>query len=109
MESNLPSHLVMPVGPVVAAFLTPVVQVMSGAAFLSTSDMRQAGPAVLPLTTAGHKPGVATGVLVEKSGGMLAEGSRQGHFFGFAFFTADFLAPFFALLFPLPMSALAAW
>jgi hypothetical protein len=24
------------------------------------------------------------------------------------FFTADFLAPFFALLFPLPMSALAA-
>ena len=25
------------------------------------------------------------------------------------FFTADFLAPFFALLFPLPMSALAAW
>ena len=23
-----------------------------------------------------------------------AEGSRQGHFFGFAFFTADFLAPF---------------
>jgi len=37
--------------------------------------------------------------------------------FGFASFTADFLAPFFALLprsrtlseFPLPMSALAAW
>jgi hypothetical protein len=25
------------------------------------------------------------------------------------FFTADLLAPFFALLFPLPMSALAAW
>ena len=51
---------------------------------------------------------------------LFAEGSRQGHFFGFAFFTADFLAPFFALLFespaapspalrPLPMSALAAW
>ena len=39
---------------------------------------------------------------------LFAEGSRQGHFFGFAFFTADFLAPFFALLFPLPMSALAA-
>jgi hypothetical protein len=36
-------------------------------------------------------------------------GSRQGHFLGFAFFTADFLAPLFALLFPLPMSALAAW
>ena len=83
MESNLTSRLVMPVGPVVAAFLTPVVQVMSGAAFLSTSDMRQAGPAVLPLTTAGHEPGVATGVLVEKPGGMLAEGSRQGHFFWF--------------------------
>src|SRR5437660_314187 len=26
----------------------------------------------------------------------------QGHFFGFAFFTADFLAPFFALFFPCP-------
>jgi hypothetical protein len=34
--------------------------------------------------------------------------SRPGHFFGFAFFTADFLAPFFALPFPLPRSALAA-
>ena len=43
----------------------------------------------------------------------------RGYFFGFAFFTADFLAPFFALLFespaapspalrPLPRSALAA-
>jgi hypothetical protein len=55
---------------------------------------------------------------------MLAEGGRQGHFFGFAFFTAELLAPFFALLprsrtlpaheefrsseFALPMSALAA-
>jgi hypothetical protein len=58
--------------------------------FLSTADMRSVGPAVLPLTTAGHEPGVATGVLVEKPRGMLAEGSRQGHFFGFAFFTADF-------------------
>jgi len=47
------------------------------------------------------------------------EDSRQDHFFGFAFFTADFLASFFALLFespaapspalrPLLMSALAA-
>jgi hypothetical protein len=43
---------------------------------------------------------------------LFAEGSRQGHFFGFGFFTADFLAPFFALLlrsrtlseFPLPRS-----
>jgi len=33
---------------------------------------------------------------------LFAEVSRQGHFFGFAFFTANFLAPFFALLFPLP-------
>jgi hypothetical protein len=32
-------------------------------------------------------------------------GRGRGHFFGFAFF----LASFFALLFPLPMSALAAW
>jgi hypothetical protein len=45
-----------------------------------------------------------------------AEGRPHGQFFGFAFFTADFLAPFFALLprsrilseFPLPRSALAA-
>jgi len=53
-----------------------------------------------------------------------ADGSREDHFFGFTFFTADFVAPFFALLprsqtllareefrsseFPLPMSALAA-
>ena len=60
------------------------------------------GSAVLLLTTAGHEPGVATGVLVEKPGGMLAEGSYQSHFFGFAFFTADFLAPFFALLLESP-------
>jgi len=33
---------------------------------------------------------------------LFAEGSRQGHFFGFAFFTADFLAPFFTLLFEKP-------
>ena len=26
----------------------------------------------------------------------------RGHFFGFAFFTADFLAPLFALLFEIP-------
>ena len=39
-ESNLTSHLVMPVGPVVAAFRAPVLQVMSYAVFLSTSDMR---------------------------------------------------------------------
>ncbi len=40
---------------------------------------------------------------------LFAEGNRQDYLFGFAFFTADFLAPFFALLFPLPRSALAAW
>ena len=39
---------------------------------------------------------------MEKPGVTFAEGSRQGHFFGFAFFTADFLAPFFALLFEKP-------
>src|SRR2546430_16457378 len=33
---------------------------------------------------------------------LFAEGSRQGRFFGFAFFTADFLAPFFALLLESP-------
>jgi len=30
----------------------------------------------------------------------------RGHFFGFAFFTADFLAPFFALLFESPAAPL---
>jgi len=47
------------------------------------------GSAVLPWTTDRHGPDVAAGILVQKPGVTLAEGSRQGHFFGFAFFTAD--------------------
>ena len=38
MGSNLTSHLVMPVGPVVAAFRAPVVRVMSDAALASTAS-----------------------------------------------------------------------
>ena len=45
-------------------------------------------------------------IVIEERNGCCA-GSRQVHFFRFAFFTVDFLAPFFALLFPL--SAFAAW
>ena len=59
----------------------------------------------------------ASGEALSRS--LFAEGSRQGHFFGFAFFTADFLARLFALLLespaapspalrPLSVSALAA-
>ena len=40
---------------------------------------------------------------------LFAEVSRQGQFFGFAIFAANLLVLFFALLLPLPKSALAAW
>ena len=56
----------MPVGPVVAAFRTPVVQVMSDASVPQYLRHSIGGPAVLPWTGAGHEADVATGVLVEK-------------------------------------------
>src|SRR5262245_37993776 len=61
-------HLVMPVGPFVPALWTPVVQMMSDAAV--PEDLRQSvgRPAVLPRTTAGREPDVATRVLMEKPG-----------------------------------------
>ena len=59
-------HLVMPVGPFVPALRAPVVQMMSNAAIPEDLGHSVGRAAVLPRTTAGHEPDVATGVLVEK-------------------------------------------
>src|SRR5215472_16531880 len=58
-------HLVMPVGPLMPAFRAPVVQMMRDSAI--PEDLRHSitRAAVLPRTTAGHEPDVATGVLME--------------------------------------------
>ena len=61
-------HLVMPVRPFVPTFRSPVVQMMSNAAISENLRHPVGRPAVLPRTTAGHKPDVATRVLVEKPG-----------------------------------------
>ena len=55
----------MPVGPFVSAFRTPVVQMMSDAAI--PEDLRHSvgRSTVLPRTTAGHEPDIATCVLME--------------------------------------------
>jgi hypothetical protein len=72
MLAHVFPHLVMPVRPVVAAFRAPVVQMMSDAAVPEHLGHSISGAAVLPRTTAGHEPDVATRVLVEKPGIMLA-------------------------------------
>src|SRR6478672_5105932 len=58
-------HLVMPVWPFVSAFRAPVVQMMSDAAI--PEDLRHSvgRSTVLPRTTAGHEPDIATCVLIE--------------------------------------------
>ena len=61
-------HLVMPVGPFVPALRAPVVQMMSNAAIPEDLGHSVGRPAVLPRTTAGHEPDVATRVLMEKPG-----------------------------------------
>src|SRR6266850_1680149 len=61
-------HLVMPVGPFVAALRSPVVEMMRNAPTRQDLGQSVGGAAVLPRTTAGHEPDVATGVLVEKPG-----------------------------------------
>src|SRR4029077_3872196 len=61
-------HLVMPVGPFVSALRAPVVQMMSDAAIPEDLGHSVGRPAVLPWTTAGHEPDVATRVLMEKPG-----------------------------------------
>ena len=87
-----------------------------------TIGLWRLGPGALSLAwlwmRAGHRTGVSIALFFFGAVGIVlaAEGSRAGHFRGFVFFTADFLAPFFALLprsrtsseFPLPKSALAA-
>ena len=61
-------HLVMPVGPVVAAFRAPVVQMMSNSAAREHLGHSIGGAAVLPTTTTGHEPDVAAPILFEKPG-----------------------------------------
>lgn len=72
----------------------------------SESRMRENRPSGLmrggSQTVIGCKPSHPVGSC------LLYTSELLGYFFGFAFFTADFLAPLFALLLPLPMSALAA-
>src|SRR5262245_15001663 len=58
-------HLVMPVGPFVSALWAPVVEMMSNAAVPEDLGHSVGWSAVLPRTTAGHEPDVATPVLME--------------------------------------------
>src|SRR4029450_13565349 len=66
VRADVLPNLVMPVGPFVPTLRAPVVQMMSDAAI--PEDLRHSvgRPAVLPRTTAGHEPDVATRVMVEK-------------------------------------------
>ena len=68
MRADVLPHLVMPVGPFVAALRAPVVQLMRNAAARQDLGHSVGRPAVLPRTTAGHEPDVATRVLMEKPG-----------------------------------------
>src|SRR5262249_34504013 len=65
VRSDVLPHLVMPVGPFVAALRAPVVEMMSNAAIPENLGHSIARPAVLPRATAGHEPDVATRVLME--------------------------------------------
>ena len=68
MRADVFAHLVMPVGPVVAAFRGPVVEMMSDAAAREHVGHSIGGPAVLPGTTAGHESDVTAPILFEKPG-----------------------------------------
>src|SRR6478609_1167384 len=65
MCANVFPHLVMPVGPFVTTFWTPVVQMMSNAAVPENFRHSVGRPAVLPRTTSGYQANVATRVLME--------------------------------------------
>src|SRR6266480_498397 len=65
VRADVLPHLVMPIGPFVPALRAPVVQMMSYAAIPENLRHSVGGPAVLPRTTAGHEPDVATRVLME--------------------------------------------
>src|SRR5213595_2183904 len=58
-------HLVMPVRPFVPTLRAPIVQMMSNAAIFEDLRHSVGRPAVLPRTTPGHEPDVATRVLME--------------------------------------------
>src|SRR5207249_8907187 len=66
VRADVLPHLVMPVGPFVPALRAPVVQMMSDSAVPEDVSHSVGRPAVLPRTTAGHEPDVATRVLMEK-------------------------------------------
>src|ERR1043166_7777225 len=61
-------HLVMPVGPFVADFRAPVVQMMRDAAVSENLGHSVGRPAVFPRTAAGHEPDIATCVMMEIPG-----------------------------------------
>src|SRR5213592_4179990 len=65
VRADVLPHLVMPVGPFVTALWAPVVQMMSNAAIPEDLGHSVGRPAVLPWTTAGHEPDIATRVLME--------------------------------------------
>src|SRR5437016_3832872 len=68
VRADVLPHLVMPVGPFVPALGAPVVQMMSNVAVPEDLGHSVGRPAVLPRTTAGYEPDVATRVLVEIPG-----------------------------------------
>src|SRR6266540_6894978 len=68
VRADVLPHLVMPVRPFVPALWTPIVQMMSNAAIPENLRHSVGGAAVLPWTTAGHEPDVATRVLMEIPG-----------------------------------------
>src|SRR2546429_9731058 len=65
VRADVLPHLVMPVGPFVPALRAPVVQMMSNVAVPEDLGHSVGRPAVLPRTTAGYEPDVATCVLME--------------------------------------------
>src|SRR6266540_7568011 len=66
VRADVLPHLVMPVRPFVPALWAPVVQMMSNAAIPKDLGHSVGRPAVLPRTTAGYQPDVATRVMMEK-------------------------------------------
>src|SRR6266481_1731119 len=71
MSAHVLPHLVMPVGPFVAALWAPVVQMMSNPAARKHGGKLVGRPAVFPRATAGREVYVATPVQVEKPGVVL--------------------------------------
>src|SRR4029078_3302714 len=68
MLAHVLPHLVMPVGPFVSAFRTPVVEMMRYSAALEDLRNTVGRAAVFPRAGTGREVKVATPVLVEKPG-----------------------------------------